>query len=103
MEIDQANVGAFLGRFYDLENAVVAHVDLGLRPRPLVCTIDVHARDRQTPDAWSVVRLVVREANEFRFALGIRSLGSTVLPDLSQSKGYVAGTSCSWEHLGPAT
>jgi hypothetical protein len=128
VELTPDNLSMLLHRFYNFDDAVVAHVDLALRPRPLSCTIDVHAGDRTTPGGWSAVRFVVHESNDFRFALGRTSFlvlsfglqfiwkngliyvlldavpeGGTELPDLTNSKGYVAGKRCVWEVLGPVT
>lgn len=119
-KLDEASLGAFLGRFYDFYDGVVRRVAVDFEARPSTCEVVIDAQDAESASGWSRVVLRVSGCSRFRLEMGrtsfeVLSSGIQVgwvddlvflfldaypddegLPDLSSNRAYVAGDDIQW-------
>jgi hypothetical protein len=118
--LNEASLGAFLGRFFDFYDGVVRQVSVDFEAKPPACQVVVDAQDAESASGWSRVVLRMRGCSRFRLEVGrtsfeVLSSGIQVgwiedlvflfldaypddegLPDIKTNRGYLAGDELQW-------
>lgn len=119
-KLDEASLGSFLARFYDLYDGVVRRVTMDFEAKPPTCEVAVEAQDAESESGWSRVVISVRGCSRFRLeadrtSFEVLSSGVQVgwidglvflfldaypddegLPDIDSNRAYVAGEELQW-------